>query len=50
MTWFDLPPKGGTEPFPVASWLRIENGRIARVRVTFDLGKLLLAGDPRTTI
>ncbi|GAA0842529.1 nuclear transport factor 2 family protein [Streptosporangium amethystogenes subsp. fukuiense] len=47
MTWFDLHPRGAGEPFPVASWLQIEGGRITRVRVTFDLGKLLQAGDPR---
>ncbi|MET7336987.1 nuclear transport factor 2 family protein [Nonomuraea sp. NPDC005650] len=47
MTWFDLHPRDAAEPFPVASWLHIENGRITRVRVTFDLGKLLRAGDPR---
>lgn len=46
MTWFDRHPLNG-EPFPVASWLHIENGRITRARVTFDLGKLLQAGDPR---
>ncbi|GAB2883080.1 nuclear transport factor 2 family protein [Streptomyces mayteni] len=47
MTWFDLHPRGGAEPFPVASWLHVEHGRIARVDVTFDLGRLLRAGDPR---
>ncbi|MFC4014229.1 nuclear transport factor 2 family protein [Nonomuraea purpurea] len=47
MTWFDLHPRDGSEPFPVASWLQIEDGRITRVRVTFDLGKLLRAGDPQ---
>ena len=48
LTWFDLHPRSGGEPFPVASWLRIDNGRISRVRVTFDVTKLLQAGDPRT--
>lgn len=47
MTWFDLHPRDGGEPFPVASWLRIEGGRITRVRVTFDLGSLLRVVDPR---
>ncbi|TDC76725.1 nuclear transport factor 2 family protein [Streptomyces hainanensis] len=47
MTWFDLHPRGGDEPFPVASWLHVENGRVARVDVTFDVGRLLRAGDPR---
>ena len=49
MTWFDLHPNGDAEPFPVASWLHIEKGRITHVRVTFDLGKLLKAGDPRSS-
>jgi hypothetical protein len=41
-------PRGDGEPFPVANWLHIEDDRITRVRVTFDLGKLLQAGgDPR---
>lgn len=47
LTWFDLHPHSAADPFPVASWLHIENGRITHVRVTFDLGRLLQAGDPR---
>ena len=47
LTWFDLHPHGDHEPFPVASWLHIENNRIAQVRVTFDLNKLFKVGDPR---
>lgn len=47
MTWLDVHPHGDAEPWPVASWLHIEDGRITRVRVTFDLTKLLAAGDPR---
>lgn len=47
LTWFDLHPHGDGDPFPVASWLHIDHGRITRVRVTFDLGQLLAAGDPR---
>lgn len=47
VTWFDLHPRGGAEAFPVASWLHISDGRIAGVDVTFDLSKLLDAGDPR---
>lgn len=47
LTWFDLYPHGDAEPFPVANWLHIEGGRITRVRVTFDVTKLLAAGDPR---
>ena len=41
-------PRGDGEPVAVANWLQIEDARITRVRVTFDLGKLLQAGgDPR---
>jgi limonene-1,2-epoxide hydrolase len=47
LTWFDLYPYGGAEPYPVASWLHVEAGQITQARVTFDLGKLLQAGDPR---
>nr|WP_320775875.1 NAD(P)H-dependent oxidoreductase [Streptomyces sp. CRN 30] len=46
MTWFDLHPRGGSAPFSVAGWLHVEDGRISGVRVTFDLGRLLRAGDP----
>lgn len=48
LTWFDMHPTSDAEPWPVASWLHIEDGRIAQVRVTFDVTKLLTAGDPRT--
>jgi SnoaL-like domain len=34
ITWFDLQTEHG--PIPVANWSHVENGRIARVRVTFD--------------
>jgi hypothetical protein len=34
VTWFDLQTDRG--PIPVANWSRVENGRIARVRVAFD--------------
>ncbi|PAZ13121.1 hypothetical protein CLM62_26130 [Streptomyces sp. SA15] len=41
-------PREDSEPFPVAGRLHIEDGRFTRVRVAFDLGKLLQAGgDPR---
>lgn len=50
LTWFDLHPHGDAAPFPVASWIRLdEDGLIASVDVTFDLTKLLDAGDPRRT-
>lgn len=47
ITWLDMHPTGDAEPWPVASWLHIEDGRITHVRVTFDVTKLLAAGDPR---
>ncbi|MFE4756773.1 nuclear transport factor 2 family protein [Streptomyces mirabilis] len=47
LTWFDLYPRGIAEPLPVASWLHIAFGRITHVKVTFDLGRLLQAADPR---
>lgn len=34
-TWFDL-TVGAADPTPVASWIHVENGKIARVQVTFD--------------
>ena len=41
-------PRGAGEPFPVAGRPHIEDGRITRVRVAFDVHKLLQAGgDPR---
>jgi hypothetical protein len=40
LTWFHL-HKDGTEPMPVANWSHVEDGRITRVRVTFDPRPLL---------
>jgi hypothetical protein len=41
-------PRGDGELFPVTRRLLIEDGRITRVRVTFDHSTLLQAGgDPR---
>src|SRR5690349_14796636 len=40
ITWFELHPPG-REPVPVANWARVEDGRIRRVRVTFDPRPLL---------
>jgi hypothetical protein len=34
ITWFELQTAHG--PIPVANWSHVENGRIARVRATFD--------------
>jgi ketosteroid isomerase-like protein len=35
ITWFDLHTTVA-EPTPVANWSRVEDGKITRVRVTFD--------------
>lgn len=35
ITWFDLHTTVA-EPTPVANWSHVENGRITRIRVTFD--------------
>jgi hypothetical protein len=40
LTWFELVPKGG-DPIPVVNWSTFVDGRIARVRVTFDPRPLL---------
>src|SRR4051812_10780931 len=40
VTWFHL-HKPGTDPMPVANWSHVEEGRISRVRVTFDPRPLL---------
>ncbi|NPC51083.1 nuclear transport factor 2 family protein [Corallococcus sp. AB032C] len=40
MTWFEIHPSGH-EPVPVANWSHVENGRITRIRVTFDPRPLL---------
>ncbi|MDW6062353.1 hypothetical protein SAZ11_35445 [Streptomyces sp. FXJ1.4098] len=35
LTWFDL-HANDEEPVPAVNWLRVEGGRITRVRVAFD--------------
>ena len=35
ITWFDL-HTGGAQPTPTANWSHVENGKITRIRVTFD--------------
>jgi ketosteroid isomerase-like protein len=35
ITWFDMHTKIAP-PTPVANWSRVEDGRITRIRVTFD--------------
>ena len=42
LTWFQLHTKVA-EPTPVASWIHTEDGRIARVRVTFDPREIVAA-------
>lgn len=38
ITWFEL-HTSWTAPIPVANWSHFENGKIARIRVTFDARK-----------
>ncbi|MER5890050.1 nuclear transport factor 2 family protein [Streptomyces sp. NPDC001941] len=40
ITWFDLHTTVAP-PTPTANWMRVEDGRIARIRVTFDPRELL---------
>lgn len=42
LTWFEL-HTSVAPPAPVANWSRIENGKIARVRATFDPRPILAA-------
>ncbi|MGE5292890.1 MAG: nuclear transport factor 2 family protein [Micromonosporaceae bacterium] len=35
LTWFDL-HTSAAPPCPVANWSHVENGKITRIRVTFD--------------
>jgi hypothetical protein len=44
LTWFDL-HTATTEPLPTVNWSHVENGRIARIRVTFDPRPLFAAQD-----
>jgi hypothetical protein len=40
ITWFEL-QREGEAPVPVANWARVRDGKIVRVRVTFDPRPLL---------
>jgi SnoaL-like domain len=40
LTWINLHPRGG-DPVPVVNWCHVEDGRVQRVRVTFDPRTLL---------
>jgi ketosteroid isomerase-like protein len=42
LTWFDM-HLPGAPPAPVASWIHVRDGRIDRVRVTFDPRGILAA-------
>ncbi|GAB7181495.1 hypothetical protein ATKI12_1326 [Kitasatospora sp. Ki12] len=42
ITWFEL-HTSVAEPTPTVNWMHVENGKIARIRVTFD-PRALLAG------
>jgi len=35
LTWFDL-ANSVAETVPVANWMRVEDGKITRIRVAFD--------------
>lgn len=45
LTWFDL-HTASTEPLPTVNWSHVENGRISRIRVTFDPRPLFRPQDP----
>jgi hypothetical protein len=40
ITWFDLHTPS-SEPVPIANWAQVEEGKVQRVRVTFDPRPLL---------
>lgn len=42
LTWFEL-HTADAEPTPTVSWSHVENGRITRIRVTFDPRGILAA-------
>ena len=42
LTWFDLHTHEAS-PIPTVNWMHIENGKICRIRVTFDPRKLVSA-------
>ncbi|WP_030686387.1 nuclear transport factor 2 family protein [Streptomyces globisporus] len=46
ITWFDL-CTGIAPPAPTANWMHVEDGRIARIRVTFDPRGLLAGFEKR---
>jgi hypothetical protein len=40
LTWFEL-HTATTDPIPVANWSHVEDGKVTRIRVTFDPRPLL---------
>jgi hypothetical protein len=44
VTWFDL-HTSVAPPTPVANWSQVENGKIARVRATFDPRAIIASPD-----
>ena len=45
VTWFDL-HSAVADPVPTVNWSHVENGRITRIRVTFDPRPLLAPPQP----
>ena len=43
LTWFRLHTKVA-DPTPVANWIHVEDGKVARVRVTFDPREIVAGG------
>ncbi|MFI8363422.1 nuclear transport factor 2 family protein [Streptomyces sp. NPDC085612] len=46
ITWFDL-CTGVAPPAPTANWMRVEDGKVTRIRVTFDPRPLLAGCEAR---
>ncbi|MFF7295566.1 nuclear transport factor 2 family protein [Streptomyces sp. NPDC008265] len=46
ITWFDL-CTGVAPPAPTANWMRVEDGKVTRIRVTFDPRPLLAGFEAR---
>jgi hypothetical protein len=44
ITWFDLYTNVTGQPCPTANWSHVENGKITRIRATFDPRPLLPPG------
>ncbi|HEX8803140.1 MAG TPA: nuclear transport factor 2 family protein [Acidimicrobiales bacterium] len=45
LTWFELRTTVTPTPVPVANWSRVEDGRVIRIRATFDPRPLLTPAD-----